>query len=93
MCCLFYVPVDEHHQHEFPKTLPGGPLDQAAEAGLHHSHFALDLCTVFQGWKILPPPRGIIYFHLRTYFASSTLIFRRAVESVVLPRTEFHATV
>ena len=33
-------------QPEFPEALQGGPPHQAAPAGLHHPHPALDLCAV-----------------------------------------------
>ena len=36
-------------QPEFPEALQGGPPHQAAPAGLHHPHPALDLRAVLQG--------------------------------------------
>ena len=57
--------VGRHVQHELPEAVPRGAADQAAAAGLHYPHPAVDLRPVLQGPALRLPAHRHALLHLR----------------------------
>lgn len=47
ICCLCFI--GQAAEFELPEALQSCSAHQAAEAGLHHPHPAVDICPVIQG--------------------------------------------